>query len=199
MDQAKTRGERGLTLVELLMALTVLTIGLAGLLPVFLGSLKTNARNKQDTGAVMVAQMVMEQIAASYATSPPAPTFLLQDCNGTNWPVSTAGDVPPTTPPGTSFGAWVAPNGPATALPAGMINWADPYLNVAPTYKMLYVNCALVPPGAPPSPGRAVTYEVRWNITQASDVSRLVTVGARPTSAAGAAPPVNLRMIIGNN
>jgi prepilin-type N-terminal cleavage/methylation domain-containing protein len=54
--------ERGFTLLEGLLALALLSIALAGILPAFFGYLDVSTRNEIRTGAVAAAQLQMEAL-----------------------------------------------------------------------------------------------------------------------------------------
>jgi prepilin-type N-terminal cleavage/methylation domain-containing protein len=56
------QGERGVSLVEVLLALLILGIVLAGMVPSFLAFLDVNTRNEERTGAVQAAQTVLESL-----------------------------------------------------------------------------------------------------------------------------------------
>src|SRR5438034_3380531 len=80
--------ESGLTLIELMIAMTVLAVGLAGIMALVIAALYGNARNRTDTAATMISQLVIEQMADMPST--PDTTFRITDCAGTAWTVSTA-------------------------------------------------------------------------------------------------------------
>src|SRR5213080_2972756 len=79
--------ESGLTLIELMIAMTVLAVGLAGIMAIVIAALYGNARNRTDTSATLISQMVIEQMADMPANS--NTTFQLTDCAGTIWKVDT--------------------------------------------------------------------------------------------------------------
>ncbi len=56
------RGERGLTLIEVLVALTLLSFGLLAMVPLFAGSVKTNASSNQLTNANTLAREKLEEL-----------------------------------------------------------------------------------------------------------------------------------------
>lgn len=171
--------ERGMTLIELMIALTMLTVGLIGVLALITTAISGNNRNKLDTSATMLAQMVMEQIVAQPEQL--AATITINDCNpGTpnTWNINTA-----TAPsPG---------NGPPLAANGGI-----DFTATAPTgYRMQYVTCG--------ANGQQATYDVRWNIRTVNAYSKMVTVSARSLGAQvnGASlplfsPPVTMRTIV---
>jgi prepilin-type N-terminal cleavage/methylation domain-containing protein len=184
--------ESGLTLIELMIAMTVLAVGLAGIMAIVIASLYGNAKNRTDTASTMLSQMVIEQMAdvpASLNT-----TLQVTDCAGTVWRISTAagGATLKTT---NSFPVWVV---------------GDVDFNVAAAYGaapgngygMAYVAC-----GTNGSTG--LTYDVRWNVQPSGGgTTKRVVVAARVrgtagTTAGGAnniyfAIPAQLKTILGS-
>ena len=53
---------RGFPLLEALVAMGLLAIMLVGVVPVFFSLMATNTRNEERSGAVAVAQQVMEEL-----------------------------------------------------------------------------------------------------------------------------------------
>jgi type IV pilus modification protein PilV len=176
--------QRGMTMIELLIAMTVLAVGMGGMVAVFAAAIAGNGKAKFDTAGTMLAQTVLERIAAqpqNQAGGPPIIT--MQDCNSAgpqNWPIATA-----------AGGAALDPN-------TGNIDWIGQTNAAVPAnYKMLFVACG--------NNGRQVTFDVRWNVQTISANARLITVSARPAAGATAAgnqpnvfnQPVTLRSIGG--
>ncbi len=88
--------ERGISLVELVIAITVLAIGMAGLAVLFSTAIMNNSRSKGDTSGTMLTQTVLEQIAAQPANL--VANLTLTDCNtagATVWPIATTGAASP--------------------------------------------------------------------------------------------------------
>ena len=181
--------ERGISLVELVIAITVLAVGMAGLAVLFSTAIMNNSRSKGDTSGTMLTQTVLEQIAAQPANALPGANLALTDCNSagaTVWPIITQGAASP------GAGATINVN-------TGTIDFTQAYAAVTAGYKMQYVACG--------NNGRQMTYEVRWNIQTITGNTRLITVSARPLAAASAAgnqnqallfaPPITLRTIGG--
>ncbi|HEY5164192.1 MAG TPA: hypothetical protein VII81_14380, partial [Terriglobales bacterium] len=81
------RGDSGVTMVEVMIAGVVMVVGFLGLMILITTAIATNNRNKMDTNATLVAQMVMEEIKSNYATgvSP-----VLTDCAGNSWTIAYA-------------------------------------------------------------------------------------------------------------
>ena len=193
----------GMTLIELMIAMTVLAIGLPACMMMILVGMQTNSRNKTDTTATILDQEIVEKFAT--LKQYPKPTFVaIYDCalSGGSANVHNA-----------SLGAGVAPTGSGAALytgasasEVGNIDWTQPVPALAtsttPGYAMEYQTCS------------GDIYEVRWNVMEISPnpnsrISQL-TVSARPRSAVQAdaggatnrailyARPVTLKTLIEN-
>src|SRR5579864_3141798 len=73
--------ERGMTVLELLIAMAVLAIGMTGAMGMILAGIQSDARNKNDTAAVVLDQEILEQFAA-YQNYPQAGGFItINDCS----------------------------------------------------------------------------------------------------------------------
>ena len=83
-----TRKERGMTLIELMIAMVVLLVGVVGSLTLVALSIGGNGRSRQQSNSVTFTQMVTEKIASINASSTTALT--ITDCNNTPFNVSTA-------------------------------------------------------------------------------------------------------------
>ena len=84
--------QSGMSLIELMIAMTVLVVGMLALMTLVTTAIGSNNRNKLDTTGTMLAQTVLEGIAAQPA--PVGATFTLSDCNpagSTSWTIGTAG------------------------------------------------------------------------------------------------------------
>jgi len=203
----KTRRQRqlrqgGMSLIELMIAMAVLSIGMLGSVGMILAAIQSNARNKNDSTAVVLDQQILEMFA-TLNNYPKTGTVLIEDCA-----VLGAGS---THQASLVEGAFPGGNGatlytPATApLPAqvGDINWtaAAPAFATAgaPGYAMNYRTC------------NGDTFEVRWNVMQVNAVGAppssrisLLTVSSRQTSANGSdsgmlfSQPTTLKTLIEN-
>jgi type II secretory pathway pseudopilin PulG len=152
----RSQAQGGMTLVELMVAIAMFATGLIGVLALMVAAISGNGRNKMDTSATMLAQMVADKIAAQPSAGG---AFPLVDCNpggATTWTIAT-----------TAGGANLDGN--------GDINWLDTYASVPANYKMLFVTCG--------ANNDQITYEVRWNVQSVGGFSRMISVGARPTGA----------------
>src|SRR5687768_11334643 len=75
---SRARAEAGMSLVELMIAMLVLAVGMAGVLLMITSGIASNNRNKMDTTATNLSQMVLEEIISKPAGSNPVLT--IQDC-----------------------------------------------------------------------------------------------------------------------
>ncbi|HEY6902824.1 MAG TPA: prepilin-type N-terminal cleavage/methylation domain-containing protein [Candidatus Acidoferrales bacterium] len=155
--------ERGATLIELMIAMLVLAIGLAGVTTLLVTAIASNNRNNTDTTATLLAQMVTEQISAQDVYN--NGLINVTDCTGTIHQIDPApGAV------GTGNGAKLKAN--------GTIDFTqDPTALIAAFEAMNYVDCSA-------AGGVQTTYDVRWNVMSASKnpTIRMITAAARPLS-----------------
>jgi len=177
-----------MTLVELMVALSILAIGMGALTNLLVMAIETDNRNSKDTSATLLAQMVIEQISAQGPNL--SNTIPVTDCQGTVWNIATAGAASP------GAGANLVTS--SNAAGYGGIDQTQAYSNITANYAMKYVDC-----GGVGNTGVPTTYDVRWNvITIDANYTRLVTASARPVNATGLggiqfALPVNLRGVSG--
>ena len=180
--------EAGMSLIELMIAMVVMTVGFMATMILISTAIATNNRNKLDTTATALSQMVTETVAAqSIAVGTP---MTMVDCNPASaggpqtWTIATASAAAP--------GA-----GASVDAATGSIDFTQLYANVPVGYKMEFVACGAA--------GTQATYDVRWNVRTISAFSKLVTVSARQIGARSGgpqqlqyfAPPVTLRTIAG--
>lgn len=174
--QRRRAAESGLTFIELLMAMTLLTIGLSAIMGLIVMSMGSNNRNKKDTTAILLAQNVVE-LLANVPASIDNRTITLTDCAGTSWAITTA------------------PGGAPLVSGTTDIDWTSSYATA--NYSMRYVTCGPT--------GQTTTYDVRWNIDHPGGNTFLkrVTVSARQmggtekSSAILFAPPVTIKTMVG--
>jgi Tfp pilus assembly protein PilV len=182
-------GESGLGLLELIIAMTVLTIGMLGSMIMILTGMQSNSRNKSDTTATVLDQEILETFA-TLKNYPEVGSVAIYDCSGNSVTYQAA------------YGQGTFPNGNGAPLTAtGDIDWTQPTPTLATSttsgYAMQYKNCS------------GDTYEVRWNVMDAANApskSRLslLTVSSRLKAASGShqamlyAPPTTLRTLIEN-
>jgi Tfp pilus assembly protein PilV len=79
--------QAGLTMLEVLFAAVVLTIGFMGLIGLVATAIASNNRNKLDSTGTMLTQAVVEQINSTIVGSG---TATLSDCAGNTWNIGTA-------------------------------------------------------------------------------------------------------------
>lgn len=175
----------GFSLVELTIAMFVLTVGVLGGMTMIIMGMTRNNTNRVDTTATNAAQTVMEAIAGVPANSV-TPFTGITDCTGTQKSINpTAGTA------AGGVGAALMPNGIdidfSQAAVAG--------------YQMNYTVCNF---NNTNTNGLQVVYDVRWHITPlgAGNIGKMVIVSARQPFVAGsrgigAITPVTLRTIVG--
>jgi type IV pilus modification protein PilV len=175
--------ERGTSLIEMMIALLVLTVGLLGTITVVTTSIRSDTRSKHDSTSATLAEMVADQISAVPLAGGTS-SITVSDCAGNAWTVKTSG---------TSAGAG------ANLTSSNNIDFTQAYSSVTAGYAMKYVVCGT-------SSGINMTYDVRWNIkTVPSGNQESVVVGAQPlisqsgTNPAMWALPVNVRTVVGND
>lgn len=167
----------GFSLIEVLIAMTVLAVGLLGGISVICVASASNGGSKLNTAAATLAESAMERITAipENATGAAAMTTLT-DCKGNVLPMdSSLGGSP--------------------LVSSGLFTAVDyrqpPVLN----YSMLYTVC---------SAGPGITYDVRWRIDPGPTPStQLVTVSVKglpgaASPAAALARPVTLQTLRGD-
>jgi len=82
------RSDAGFSLVELMIAMIVLTVGLLGGMLLLIIGISINSRSRMDTSGTMLAQSVLEKILAQpYAATN---TLTLTDCAGNSRNIATA-------------------------------------------------------------------------------------------------------------
>jgi prepilin-type N-terminal cleavage/methylation domain-containing protein len=178
MKAATSRRQRGMSLIELMIAVTVLTIGVAGCAIVIPIAIGRNFANRQQGNSTAIAQMVLEKLLSVPAST--SPTLTITDCAGNANLVSTTG---------TAGGSG------STVLSSGSIDFtAAQGSGGAPAgYYMNYTTCG--------TNGRQATYDVRWNIKAPSTFIELVTVSVKLKKTTGDAKlfavPVTIRSMAG--
>jgi len=195
-QRAKLR-QSGMTMIELLIAMTVLAVGMLGCVVMILAGVQSNARNKNDSAAVVLDQQILEMFA-TYKNYPTSGLVAINDC-GTANTVHNAAVVQAAGPLGAGATLYTTTTAP---LPGnvGDIDWTQPSpafaTNAVTGYAMKYQTC------------NGDTFEVRWNVMEVnpnpSSRISLLTVSSRQISARGTnnallfARPTSLRTQIEN-
>jgi type II secretory pathway pseudopilin PulG len=197
--RSSDRGQRGMTLVEVMLAGFVLAVGLAGLAVLFTTAAASARGTRLDTNATLVAKLVLEQIAAQDPIAGKTP-ISITDCGGNAQTINVVGGDYP--------GKGATINTTSGSLYYGGIDflneaYATPAAN---NYAMKYQDC-----GTDSSNTKnKITYDVRWNIinfgkdASGNVTTRMITVAAKQYGVAGAnlgrsyfMLPVNLRAVEG--
>jgi prepilin-type N-terminal cleavage/methylation domain-containing protein len=189
--------QHGMSLIELLIAMTVLAVGLLGCVVMILAGVQSNARNKNDTTAVVLDQEILENFA-TYQNYPTTGSATIYDCNTAAGAANAhKASLVWALAPGAGATLVTAANA-ALGTQVGDIDWsaaAPAFATSAVTgYAMNYTAC------------NGDTYEVRWNITKvnANDRISLLTVSSRQPSSANShnatlfAKPTTLQTLIEN-
>ncbi len=172
--------QRGFSYIELLIAMTVLTVGLLGGIAVIGAATAGNGRSKLHSTAATLAESTLEKILAlPQGLSGTGAQTSMTDCQGNVFTVDTTAN--PNASPLIDTGAF-----------GGMqVDFSQP---PSAGYSMQYVVCAA---------GQTVSYDVRWRIDPGPTPStQLVTVSAKPlpgtaTPAMAFVRPVTLRGLRG--
>jgi prepilin-type N-terminal cleavage/methylation domain-containing protein len=183
------RSQAGMSLVELMIAMSILAVGMGALTTLLVVAMDTDNRNSKDTSSTLLAQMIVEQISAQHPNS--NATISITDCAGNAWTVATTGGASPN-----GAGANLVTS--SSTAGYGGIDQTQAYSSITANYAMKFVDC-----GGVGDTGVPTTYDVRWNVTTIdANYTRLVTASARPLGANNLgglqfAMPVNLRAVSG--
>ena len=198
--RARRQASSGMGLIELMIAMTVLTVGMLGSMVMIVTGMESNTRNKRDNSATILDQELLETFA-TLKNYPQTGTVTITDCALTGSNAHLASLVQGTYA-ANGAGAALVTTGTASQN-IGDIDWtqATPTLATSSVagYAMMYQTCG------------GEIYEVRWNVMDANagalpagDVSRisLLTVSSRLTTNTNGtngmlfALPTTLRTII---
>lgn len=177
--------QKGMSLIELMIAMLVLATGLGALTILFIFSSETDNKTSKATSSTMLAQRVLEQISAQHPDS--VQVITMTDCAGNAWNINTVGAAAPA-----GVGATINVNGGSPYY--GYIDPTQNFGAVPAGYAMRYSDCG---------GNRQTQYDVRWNIININPYTRLITVSARQISPANKLGgrmfdlPANLRGIGG--
>ena len=176
MRRANGKGKTsGLTLIELLIALSIGAVGLTAIISLFVVAMANNSRSHRDTTSTLLSQSVLEQIVLAGTNG--VANISLTDCAGNVFTINTTGGA--------------SPGAGAALTTGGDIDFSQ----TAPgnNYSMNYTVCR--------ANGQTSVYDVRWNVLD-MDVSgptvftRQVRVSAKPKGTTAAnfyIAPVTLR------
>jgi Tfp pilus assembly protein PilV len=178
--RARRHASSGMGLIELMIAMTVLTVGMLGSMVMIVTGMESNTRNKRDNSATILDQELLETFA-TLKNYPQTGTVTIYDCAPSGSNAHLASLVQGTFA-ANGAGATLVTTGTA-AQNVGDIDWtqATPTLATSAVagYAMMYQTCG------------GEIYEVRWNVMDANagalpagDVSRisLLTVSSRLTA-----------------
>jgi Tfp pilus assembly protein PilV len=173
--------QAGITMIETLLAASILAIGSLGMMGVVIGSIASNNRNKIDSTQTMLATSILEQIDSTVIGSG---TSNLTDCAGNSWTINTA--VP------TSGVAGAPLSGSAVDFTQAQVTG-------------YYMNYVMSTPCNSTSPVAGV-YDVRWHIdavgSPLTTKTYLLTVSAKLTNGGQGnqffSSPITLRVMSGN-
>lgn len=189
----------GFTLIEVLLAMVILAIGMAGLLPMILIAMNNNTATRQDAQAVLLAESVVDTIASRPANTDA--TFSVTDCRP-----SSLGGAQNFTVKSAVGGATVVPVSSSSMYPAGSIDFSQAASAVTAGYQMTFFTCGDTQ-DTTATDNTQVPFDVRWNIATATDGIKVVTVSARRMGNVVAGTgiksalfthPVTLRTVVGN-
>jgi Tfp pilus assembly protein PilV len=180
-NKTSPRSQAGITLIETMLAASILAIGSLGMMGIIIGSIASNNRNKIDSTQTMLASSILEAIDSTVIGSG---SSTLTDCAGTPWPILT------TVPPAGYTGA---------PLTGTTVDYTQ--AQVA-GYSMNYV----VSTPCTSSGAKQGTYDVRWHIdavgTFGQTSTYLLTVSAKLQNHGEGnmffSAPITLRVMSGN-
>jgi len=163
------RRQRGMTLIELMIAMVVLLVGVMGSMALIAYAIGANSRSKQQSNSTAVAQMVSEKISSQKAVL--SGNLTLTDCAGNSSTLYTS-----------AGGGSLSSTGDVDFTQAAVTG-----------YQLYFTDCG--------TNGRQVTYDVRWNITQPTEYTKLVIVSAKMKNAGTDSKvfsmPVTIRTLVG--
>ena len=189
--QRRRRGQRGFSLIELAIAMFILTVGLLGGMIIVVAAIAGNARARFDTSAVALAQSTMDRILVLSNSAANLNTNIT-DCNGNTYTVNTAAG-------GATLADMAGSNG------FQSIDFSQP---AVAGYQMLYTLCAA---GGTGTLGPPQVYDVRWRVDSltplnSSSQAQMISVAAKNVSEIGNGlnqaqlfvMPITLRALRGN-
>lgn len=166
----ESTSQAGMTLIELVIAMSVLSVGMLGSMAMIVLGMQSNSRNKYDTTATVVDQEIIEKF--STLKQYPQPTFVtIYDCALTGSNAHEASLGAGASPAGSGAAMYQAYPPAPSADKVNDIDWtaATPTLATSTVqgYAMEYQTCT------------GDIYEVRWNVMTVSGRISLLTVSTR--------------------
>jgi competence protein ComGC len=174
--------ERGTSLIEMMIALLVLTVGLIASMVLASFAIGNNTRSKTGSSSASMAEMVIDQISA-IPVGGGVTSVTVTDCAGNTITIDTSG---------TSTGSG------ANLTTSGNIDFTESFASVPSGYAMKYTVCGV-------NTGAQRVYDVRWNVQLLpSGTAEFVVVGAELSGSSYGtallnALAVNLRTVVGND
>ena len=178
--------QAGMSLIELMIAMIVMSIGLLGAVSMIMMGMQNNSLNRSDTTSTVLDQEILEKFATLKTYPKPATSIIISDCalNGANQHLASIAAA--VGPAGAGAALYTASPPAPTTSQIGDIDWTQPAPTLATAgtagYDMLYQSCS------------GEIYEVRWNEMAidpdpVTNISRLtlLTISARPQAAVSAA------------
>jgi Tfp pilus assembly protein PilV len=173
--------ERGISLIEMMIALLVVTVGLIGSVALATLAIGNNTRSRAGSTSAALAEMVIDQISA-IPVGAGVTSVTVTDCAGNSITMNTSG----------------ATSGSGANLTAsGNIDFTQSYSSVPAGYAMRYTVCGAT------TATRSV-YDVRWNVQSLpSGRAQYVVVGAQLSGSGSGnlrlnALPLSVRTVVGN-
>jgi Tfp pilus assembly protein PilV len=184
-NKTSLKSQAGITMIETMLAASILAIGSLGMMGVVIGSIASNNRNKVDSTQTMLATSILEAIDSTVIGSG---SSNLKDCANNNWLINTAVGV---------SGSAGAP------LSGSSIDYTQPQ---QAGYSMNYVVSAPCDNNNNNNYPVQGVYDVRWNLYAIGGLTGsktyLLTVGAKLTNGGQGdkffSAPVTLRVLSGN-
>lgn len=185
--RANSSSQRGFTLIELMVAVLILMTGVVAVAQLVPAAMRLNLENRYDSTSTVMAQRMMEILAAQPLNNfGPLSVDLFQ-------PAQTAIANPPglSTIPNVVLGSSVAPALAAPICGPTVASWGPTALYVTPMNTINWTSAAVNGYSAqvidPTDPTQAV-YEVRWAVA--------TSWGLVPCVASGAATPIMKRIVV---
>jgi len=155
----RKHGWSGMTLIELLIALSIGAVGLTAVISLFVMAMANNSRSQRDTTATLLGQSILEQIMLAGTNN--VANIGLTDCLGNNFVINVVGGA--------------APGAGAALTAGGNIDFSK--AAPANNYSMVYNVCR--------ANGQTSQFDVRWNVLDMNTVgttvyTRQVRVSAKP-------------------